>query len=45
MYGKIRFKSEASLARFLKEFVGSTAVFTVEQEGDYSWLLEFKGGY
>lgn len=45
MYGKIRFNSEISLARFLKEFAGSTAIFTVEQEGDYSWLLEFRGAY
>lgn len=44
MDGKIYFDDVADLARFLKEFTGSTAVFTVTcRDGQY--VLVFTGGY
>jgi hypothetical protein len=45
MYGKIIFKDEEALARFLKEFVGSTAIFSVKSYDGKEYELEFKGGY
>ena len=45
MYGKIRFSDEAALARFLKEFVGSTAIFEVKSYDGTEYELTFKGGY
>jgi hypothetical protein len=46
MYGKIIFGSVEELAKFLKEFTGSTAIFKVmpySDNGEYQ--LEFTGGY
>ena len=44
MNGTITFDSAKSLAEFLKEFAGGTALFTVVQEGD-KFVLTFDGGY
>ena len=44
MYGVIKFKSAVELAKFLKEFVGSTAKFVVKNY-DEEYELEFLGGY
>lgn len=44
MNGKLHFLDAASLAKFLKEFTGSTATFVVKQYGD-EFELEFTGGF
>ena len=44
MYGKIYFEDAEGLAKFLKEFTGTTAKFTVHQSG-YTFILEFTGGF
>lgn len=44
MYGKITFDSAKELATFLKEFTGSTALFTVQSDGG-KYTLQFTGGY
>jgi hypothetical protein len=44
MKGKIYFEDAEGLAKFLTEFTGSTAIFTVHQIG-YTFVLEFTGGY
>jgi hypothetical protein len=43
MYGKIHFETAEELAKFLKEFQGSTSIFEVYPDDGY--VLEFKGGY
>lgn len=44
MYGKLYFEDAEELAKFLKAFTGSTAIFEVRPDG-YNYVLEFKGGY
>ncbi len=44
MDGTITFDGAAELAKFLKEFTGSTAIFKVRQEGE-KFVLEFTGGF
>ena len=45
MNGTIDFPSLTELSDFLKEFCGSTALFTVVKVSDLCWRLEFTGGY
>lgn len=46
MHGKIIFGSAEELAKFLKEFTGSTAIFTVRPYNDNGeYELKFEGGY
>ena len=45
MNGKIKFENEASLAKFLSEFTGSTATFEVTSNLDGGYVLTFTGGY
>jgi hypothetical protein len=45
MNGKIYFPDLKSLAEFLKEFGGSTAIFKVESGQFGQWVLSFNGGY
>jgi hypothetical protein len=45
MYGTIIFASEVELAKFLKEFTGSTAIFTVQSYDGTAYELKFTGGY
>lgn len=45
MSGKIYFEDLHQVAEFLKHFTGSTAIFTVKQEGAHRWVLEFDGGF
>jgi hypothetical protein len=45
MDGTITFWDLSQLAEFLKEFTGSTAKFTVTQDGSNRWVLTFTGGF
>lgn len=49
MNGKIFFEDEEALARFLKAFTGSTALFEVNFHGGNTtnggYVLEFTGGF
>ena len=46
MNGKIYFNDLKELADFLRNFVGSTAIFEVKQEhSTQRWVLTFLGGY
>jgi hypothetical protein len=45
MHGKITFDSPESLAKFLIEFTGSTALFEVTEKSNGSFILEFSGGF
>ena len=44
MYGTITFPDAVELAKILKEFTGSTALFVVKSYGD-TYELEFTGGF
>jgi hypothetical protein len=44
MHGSIIFDSQKELAQFLKEFTGSTALFTVIPNGE-KYVLTFTGGF
>lgn len=44
MNGTIHFESEVALAKFLKEFTGSTAVFEVSSDC-FGYTLTFTGGF
>ena len=50
MNGTITFNSIEEMAQFLKEFVGSTAVFEAYRcdrgfDNSCVWVVEFKGGF
>ena len=45
MHGTITFPDLAALAEFLRQFTGSTAVFTVREGARGTWVLEFTGGF
>jgi len=45
MNGTVTFSTVEDMAKFLKEFTGSSAVFTAEQKMDGTWVITFNGGY